>query len=92
MSGMYHNKKLNAVVFSAGAIVLIVFWLFIRQQVAISDKQFLKSMIPHHAGPILMCRRAPISDANIKRLYQTIISSQQREIDQMKAKLRELDG
>ena len=91
MSGMYHNKKTNALIISGGVVALIVFWLFTRQQVAISDKQFLKSMIPHHAGAILMCERAPISDAEIKRLCQSIRSGQQAEIDQMKAKLRELD-
>ena len=91
MGGMYHNKRLNAGILSAGAVALIVFWMFTRQQVAISDKQFLKSMIPHHAGAILMCERAPIIDAEIKRLCQTIISSQQSEIDQMKAKLQALE-
>jgi uncharacterized protein (DUF305 family) len=53
-------------------------------------RQFLKSMIPHHAGAILMCERASIRDADIRRLCQEIISGQQAEIDQMKAKLREL--
>ena len=76
---------------AGGVIALVVFWLFTRQQVAISDKQFLKSMIPHHAGAILMCERAPINDMGIKRLCENIVSSQQAEIDQMKAKLRELD-
>lgn len=41
-------------------------------------------MIPHHAGAILMCRKASVADAEIKSLCQDIISSQQREIDQMK--------
>ena len=91
MGGMYENKKLNAGIISAGAIVLIAFWIFTRQQVAISDKQFLKSMIPHHAAAILMCQQAPITDAEIKRLCQNIVSSQQAEIDQMKAMLRTLD-
>jgi uncharacterized protein (DUF305 family) len=83
MSGMYHSKKLNV-------IALLVFFVFIRRQTAISDRQFLKSMIPHHAGAILMCERAPIRDADIRRLCQNIISGQQAEIDQMKTKLREL--
>jgi uncharacterized protein (DUF305 family) len=48
-------------------------------------------MIPHHAGAILMCEQAPIQDAEIKTLCQSIIASQQDEIDQMKAKLQELD-
>jgi uncharacterized protein (DUF305 family) len=90
MWAMYHNKKLNVAILAAGAVALVVFWLFTRQQVAVSDKQFLKSMIPHHAGAILMCEQASISDIDIQRLCQTIVSGQQAEIDQMKAKLREL--
>ncbi len=91
MSGMYPDRRLNAIVIGAGAIVLIVFWIFTRQQTAISDKQFLRSMIPHHAGAILMCNHASIRDGEIQRLCQNIITGQQREIDQMKAKLTELE-
>lgn len=43
-------------------------------------------MIPHHAGAILMYE-ASISDAEIKRLCQEIISGQQTEIAQMKVML-----
>jgi uncharacterized protein (DUF305 family) len=68
-------------------------WLFllIRQQTAITDRQFLRLMIPHHAGAILMCEQASLQDTEIKELCQTIISSQQAEIDQMKATLSELE-
>jgi uncharacterized protein (DUF305 family) len=65
--------------------------MLIRQQSAIGDSQFLRSMIPHHAGAILMCRQAPIRDAEIKDLCRSIIASQQREIDQMKAALSRLE-
>ena len=91
MGGMYQNKRLTTAILATAAIALIVFWMFTRQQVAISDKQFLKSMIPHHAGAILMCKRASISDTEIKRLCQGIIAGQQSEIDLMKAKLAELE-
>jgi uncharacterized protein (DUF305 family) len=36
-----------------------------------------------------MCNQAPIRDAEIKRLCQNILSSQQAEIDQMKIMLGE---
>lgn len=62
----------------------------IRQQTAVSDRQFLRSMIPHHAGAILMCTKASLRDAEIKSLCENIVSGQQSEIDQMTAKLREL--
>lgn len=68
----------------------LVCFVLIRQQTGVTDRQFLRSMIPHHAGAILMCGEAPIRDADIQRLCTTIISGQQAEIDQMKAKLRDL--
>jgi uncharacterized protein (DUF305 family) len=91
MRSMYQNRRRNALIIAASVIVGLVFFLLIRQQTAIADKQFLRSMIPHHAGAILMCEQAPIADPEIKGLCGTIISSQQAEIDQMKAKLFELE-
>lgn len=91
MGAMYENKRLNAFIMAASTLVGLAFFLLIRQQSAISDKQFLRSMIPHHASAILMCERASISDPEIQDLCATIMSSQQQEIDQMKAKLQELE-
>jgi uncharacterized protein (DUF305 family) len=69
------------------AVVLVTSRVLIRQQAAISDRQFLRSMIPHHAGAILMCEEAPIRDPEVKALCQGIIASQQSEIAWMRAKL-----
>jgi len=88
MAGMYNNKRLNAGLLVGAMVSLIACWMLIRRQVGIDDRQFLRSMIPHHAGAILMCQEAPIRSAEIRRLCQGIISSQQVEIDQMKATLR----
>jgi small-conductance mechanosensitive channel len=90
MGAMYPSKKWNAVIAAASVVALVTFWVCIRQQVAISDRQFLKSMIPHHAGAILMCENSSIKDPEIKELCREILSGQRREIDQMKAKLNEL--
>jgi uncharacterized protein (DUF305 family) len=91
MGAMYMDKKLNTIIIAVSSVLLIAFFVLIRQQGAVSDKQFLKSMIPHHAGAILMCEEANLQDQEIKDLCQTIIDGQQQEIDQMKAKLQELD-
>ena len=91
MSSMYMDKKLNTIIIAASSIVLLTFFVLIRQQSAVSDKQFLKSMIPHHASAILMCEKASLHDSEIKELCKAIISGQQAEIDQMKAKLIELE-
>ena len=91
MSGMYRNKKLNLAIIAVGLIVLFGFWFLIRRQVAVSDRQFLKSMIPHHAGAILMCEEAEIIDNEIKQLCNGIINGQNGEIQQMKEKLNQLE-
>jgi uncharacterized protein (DUF305 family) len=90
MGSMYPRKKLNRAIAGAGAVALVAFWLVLRQQTAISDTQFLRSMIPHHAGAILMCEKAALKDAQIMRLCGNIVSGQQAEIDEMKAILARL--
>ena len=90
MSSMYKSRRLNAIILAVGVVLLIGSFLLIRQQGLISDRQFLRSMIPHHGGAILMCEKASIHDQEIKELCKSIISGQQAEIDQMKRKLDEL--
>ena len=87
MRGMYRDKRLNAVAAGGALIAGVAFLFLIRQQAAVGDRQFLRSMIPHHAGAILMCSEAPVTDAEIRSLCQNILMSQQAEIDQMKAML-----
>jgi hypothetical protein len=91
MRSMYTNKKMNAGIVVGGALVLILCWMGIRQQTGIGDKQFLRSMIPHHAGAILMCEKAALKDPEIRDLCRGIIAGQQAEIDLMKEKLEELN-
>lgn len=92
MSRMYPNKRRNVLLIAASVAALAVFWILIRQQTAIAERQFLKSMIPHHAGAILMCQQASLQDAEVVRLCEGIVRGQQAEIDLMKAKLRELEA
>jgi hypothetical protein len=91
MRAMYQNKRYNILIIVTSVIAALIFFAFIRQQTAISDTQFLRSMIPHHAGAILMCEQASLEDTEITELCENIISSQQAEIDLMKAKLSELE-
>jgi uncharacterized protein (DUF305 family) len=90
MRGMYKMRSWNIAIGAICLVGLIGFYSAIRQQVAINDKQFLKSMIPHHAGAILMCNEADIKDPEVKKLCEAIVASQKREIEQMKSKLAEI--
>ena len=88
MRSMYPNAKLNGVIILATLLVMILCWVFIRQQTAISDNQFVRSMIPHHAGAVLMCEENQLKDPDLVQLCQEIISSQKAEITLMTSKLK----
>ena len=85
MGSMYPDRKMNAIILAASVAALVLLWFAIRSQAAVGDRQFLRSMIPHHAGAILMCEKSSISDPEIRKLCVGIIKGQQQEIDQMKA-------
>ena len=90
MGKMYMKKKLNAFLISIRSVALIAFFLLIQYQTGVTDRQFLRGMIPHHAAAILMSEQSKTKDPEIKKLQQEIITSQQREIDEMKAILKRL--
>lgn len=92
MGKMYPNKKLNLALLGAGVVLLSLFWFAIRGQAGIKDEQFLKSMIPHHAGALLMVEQSDLSDPEIKKLGEDIIKSQEKEIQFMKAKIKQLEA
>lgn len=89
MSGMYRNRRRNALILVTSVIVGVAFFLGIRRQAVIGDAQFLRSMIPHHGGAILMCQQANIRDTRIRELCRGIVTSQRSEIELMKALLSE---
>lgn len=88
MKSMYADKKLNMIIYAVSAVLLIGGFVGMRTQAAVGDAQFLRAMIPHHSGAILMCREANITDADIVKLCEQIKTSQQAEIDQMTAILK----
>ena len=92
MRGMYSNRRLNMLIVAAGIVAGALFFFGIRMQTAIGDEQFLRSMIPHHAGAVLMCGEATLADPEIKALCEGIIAGQQAEIDWMRTKLEALQA
>lgn len=88
MRFMYPSKRWNAGLAAAAVAIAVLCWIGIRQQAGVTDQQFLRSMIPHHAGAVLMCTRNRLQDPDLQQLCREIVSSQVSEIAQMKAKLR----
>lgn len=84
MGGMYEKKGL---IIGVSAVAGILFFMLLRNQSGVSDREFLRSMIPHHGAALLMCNEAKLNDPEIKKLCDDIISGQQSQIDWMKTRL-----
>jgi hypothetical protein len=90
MAGMYQNRPLNVALYIAFVLIFAAAFSGTRQQALIGDRQFIASMIPHHSGAILMCRKARLSDPELVKLCQGISKGQRDEITQMEAIARRL--
>lgn len=88
MSSMYQGRRTKLIVIGSSLILLVIFFTFTRKQIAVSDRDFLRSMIPHHASALLMCQNPNLQDPDVQKICREITSSQQSQIDFMKIKLR----
>jgi uncharacterized protein (DUF305 family) len=91
MKHMLASRTTNLTIIALSLIAFLGSFALIRTQTTIGDRAFLRSMIPHHSGAILMCREADLRDGEVQRLCGQIIASQRQEIDEMKAILDRLD-
>ncbi|MBN9049412.1 MAG: DUF305 domain-containing protein [Rhizobiales bacterium] len=90
MMHMFKSSTVNIILIVASVVIFFGSFALIRTQTTIGNTAFIRSMVPHHSGAILMCQKATITDGELKSLCQEIIKSQQQEIDQMKAILARL--
>jgi uncharacterized protein (DUF305 family) len=84
MGSMYRNRKANLALYAGFVVLFVGAFAFTRAQILIGDRQFLRSMIPHHSGAILMCREAELTNPEIVSLCEGIVRSQRDEIEQMR--------
>jgi len=89
MPGMFKNKRANAALWVGAVVGLALCWFLLRAEAGVGNRQFLRAMIPHHSAAIQMAQESAITDPRVKKLVEEIISSQQREIAEMKALLAE---
>lgn len=90
MPSMFRSRRVNTFIIAAGVSIFLLSFIGMRTQAGIGDKEFIRAMVPHHSGAILMCREAAISDMELMDLCQQIIKSQQEEIDTMEKILARL--
>ena len=87
MRSMFPSVVRNRVIIGTAVVVFALSYIAMRQQAAVGDRQFLRSMIPHHSGAILMCEEASLTEPEIVDLCKEIVQSQKQEIAKMQALL-----
>ena len=87
MRAMFPAQKWNMAIGAAAVLVFGLSYAAMRMQAGVDDRQFLRSMIPHHSGAILMCEQASVTDSEIIALCRGIVESQTAEIAKMQALL-----
>lgn len=91
MKYMYTNQRRNRIIGIGSVVVFALALASLRSQTAIGDVQYMRGMIPHHSSAILTSTQAHIKDPQVRELADGIISSQRKEIAEMKALLDKLD-
>lgn len=92
MGKMYRSKKVNRRIIASACLVFILSLIGLRSQAFIGDTQYLKAMIPHHSSAIMTSKNASIKDPEVRKLADSIIASQEKEIQQMNQILERLDS
>ena len=91
MPGMFKNRRWNVGLWAGSAAILALCWGLLRAEAGVGDRQFIRAMISHPAAAIQMCNESSLSDPQVLGLCRGIVSSQEREIAEMKSLLQKLD-
>ena len=92
MWSMYEGQTTKVMVLVAAVVAGIALLAVNRTQALVGDVTFMRAMIPHHSIAINKARRAAISDPRVRELADEIISSQVREIAEMKLLIDEIES
>lgn len=91
MLHMHTNRRVNIGIFVGSAIIFFLTLWLVRSQETVDDVSYMKSMIPHHSVAILTSKRAHIEDPRVRKLADRIIESQNSEILEMKALIKDVE-
>lgn len=91
MLNMYKNKRVNVAILLTSVVVFFSSLYMVRSQSTVDDVSWMKAMIPHHSIAILTSERANITDPRVRALADQIIEAQEREIEEMKNLIKELE-
>ena len=88
---MYGDRRKNAMILAGCAAAFAVALFLVRSQASVDEVSWMRAMIPHHSIAILTSERAHIADPRAKDLAQRIVETQRKEIEEMKALIRDLE-
>jgi hypothetical protein len=91
MWSMYQGKSTKVAVVVVAALLGLTLLLVNRSQTMVSDVSFMRSMIPHHSIAINNASKSRISDPRVRKLADGIITSQVREIAEMKMLIDDIE-
>lgn len=83
---------MNLAIYASGLLICAVSLWLVRSQATVDQVSWMKAMIPHHSIAILTSERADIRDPRVRKLADSIIEAQRREIDEMKGLIEELEA
>lgn len=92
MLKMYNNKRNNSAIIIGSLLLFLGSLYLVRSQKTIGDVLWMKAMIPHHSIAILTSERADIKDPEVKKLANSIITAQKKEILEMKKMIKRLEN
>ena len=91
MWGMYKDKTKNFIILGVGALVFAVALWLVRSQATVNDEEYMSAMIPHHSIAVLTSSRAEITDPRVRKLADSIIEAQVKEIAEMKMLIEDIE-
>ena len=92
MWGMYKMKVWNYVIMATAVVGFVLCYVGLRQQIFVSDVQWMKAMIPHHSSAIMVSQKAHLKDPEAIQLAEEIIEAQEKEIAEMKRMIYRLEN
>lgn len=92
MLNMYTSRSMNVGIYVSALLLFGTALYLVRSQVTVGDVSYMRAMIPHHSIAILTSERAGIKDPRVRKLADSIIEAQKREIAEMKALIADLQG
>lgn len=84
MFSMYTNRTANIAIMAGAVLVFAASLWLVRSQETVTDIAYMRAMIPHHSIAVLTSTRAHVRDPRVRKLADSIIETQMREIGEMK--------